>query len=252
MESIISKVHVELIDLAATYAEAGYENVTLSLISDFQRALFTVLDEKTCIKDLEQSEKLRDEMVQLFKNKKPTKIAWPYLDRLKKEDRGFAELDCMFKHRAVLYKSPLSEEQFVRKNYQSSPCLAKHKHALGQEHRARDDTKNAKTIAVDVENLSTEPLVEGDLGKKMSGNEKSDDTHAGERLLSKGDLDNKRLPKAVVKETVGKAKSAKDVQYHLVDNFSYDRGGSSSDESEWDDDVVNGEGINWQNADVGR
>jgi hypothetical protein len=46
MESIISKVHVELIDLAATYAEAGYENVTLSLISDFQRALFTVLDKK--------------------------------------------------------------------------------------------------------------------------------------------------------------------------------------------------------------
>jgi hypothetical protein len=104
--------------------------------------------------------------------------------------------------------------------------------------------KNAKTIAVDVENLSTEPLVEGDLGKKMSGNEKSDDTHAGERLLSKGDLDDKRLPKAVVKETVGKAKSAKDVQYHLVDDFSYNQGSSSSDKSEWDNDVVNGEGIN--------
>jgi hypothetical protein len=45
----------------------------------------------------------------------------------------------------------------------------------------------------------------------MSRNKKLDNTHAGERLLSKGDLDNKRLPKAVVKETVGKAKSAKDV-----------------------------------------
>jgi hypothetical protein len=89
MESIISKVHVELIDLAATYAEARYENVTLSLISDFQRALFAVLDEKTCIEDLEQSEKLRDKMVQLFKNKNPTKIAWPYLDRLKKGGQRF-------------------------------------------------------------------------------------------------------------------------------------------------------------------
>jgi hypothetical protein len=205
MESIISKVHVELIDLAATYAEAGYENVTLSLISDFQRALFTVLDEKIRIKDLKQSEKLRDEMVQLFKDEEPTKIAWPYLDRLKKEERCFAELDCMFKHGAVLY-----------------------------------------------ENSSTERLLGGDLGKKMSGNKKSDDTHAGERLLSKGDLDNKRQPKDVVKETVGKEESAKDVRYHLVDNLSYDRGGSSSDENEWDDDVVNEEGINWQNADVGR
>jgi hypothetical protein len=75
MESIISKVHVELIDLAATYAEAGYENVTLSLISNFQRALFTVLDEKIRIKDLKQSKKLRDEIVQLFKDKELTKIA---------------------------------------------------------------------------------------------------------------------------------------------------------------------------------
>jgi hypothetical protein len=68
-------VHVELIGLAATYAEAGYENVTLSLISDFQRALFTVLDKKIRIKDLKQSEKLRDEIVQLFKDKELTKIA---------------------------------------------------------------------------------------------------------------------------------------------------------------------------------
>ena len=45
----------------------------------------------------------------------------------------------------------------------------------------------------------------------MSGKEKSDETNAGERLLGKGDLDNKRLPKAVVKETVGKAKSATNV-----------------------------------------
>jgi hypothetical protein len=143
--------------------------------------------------------------VQLFKEEKLTKTAWLYLDRLKKQERCFAQLDCMFKHGAVLY-----------------------------------------------ENSSTERLLRGDLGKKMSGNKKSDNTHVGERLLSKGDLDNKTLPKDVVKETVGKEKSAKDVRYHLVDDLSYDRGGSSSDESEWDDDVVNGEGLNWQNADVGR
>ncbi|KAI1525548.1 hypothetical protein PtrCC142_010631 [Pyrenophora tritici-repentis] len=56
-------MHVELVDLAATYADAGYENVTLSLISDFQRAIFTVLDKSVRIKDLEQSEELRDEMI---------------------------------------------------------------------------------------------------------------------------------------------------------------------------------------------
>jgi hypothetical protein len=78
MESIVSKVHVELVDLAATYADAGYENVTLSLISDFQHALFTILDKKIRIKDLEQSEKFRDEMVELFKDENQTKLAWPY------------------------------------------------------------------------------------------------------------------------------------------------------------------------------
>ncbi|KAI1569465.1 hypothetical protein PtrEW13061_011592 [Pyrenophora tritici-repentis] len=61
-------MHVELVDLGVTYADAGYENVTLSLISDFQRALFTVLDESVRVKDLEQSEELRDEMVQLFED----------------------------------------------------------------------------------------------------------------------------------------------------------------------------------------
>jgi hypothetical protein len=186
-------------------------------------------------------------MVQLFKDEKPTKPAWPYLDRLKKQDRCVVERDCTLKPGAALYKSPLCEEHFVRKNYQSSPCLAGYEHTLGQEHWARDDTKNAKTIAVNVENSSTERLVGGDLGKKISGNEKLD-----ERLLTNRDLDNERLHKAIVKDTVGKEKSAKDVRYQLVDDFTYDLGGLSSDESEWHDDVVNGEGMNWQNADVGK
>jgi hypothetical protein len=47
------------------------------------------------------------------------------------------------------------------------------------------------------------------LGKKMSGKEKSDETNAGERLLGKGDLDYKRLHKAVVKETIGKGSRLK-------------------------------------------
>jgi hypothetical protein len=114
MESIVSKVHVELVDLAATYAEAGYKNVTLSLISDFQHALFTILDKKIRIKDLEQSEKFRDEMVELFKHENHTKLAWPYLDRLKKQDRYFDKLDCMFKHGAALYKSPLPKTLCVQ------------------------------------------------------------------------------------------------------------------------------------------
>jgi hypothetical protein len=81
MESIVSKVHTELVDLVATYADAGRENITLSLMADFQRALFPLLDERICIKGLEQSEELRDEMVQLFGEEHPTKPAWPALPR---------------------------------------------------------------------------------------------------------------------------------------------------------------------------
>ncbi|KAF7445900.1 hypothetical protein TUN199_11195 [Pyrenophora tritici-repentis] len=61
-------MHVELVDLTATYADARYKSVTLSLISDFQRAIFTVLNKSVRIKDFEQSEELRDEMVQLFED----------------------------------------------------------------------------------------------------------------------------------------------------------------------------------------
>jgi hypothetical protein len=46
MESILSKVHVELANLAATYADARYENVMLSVISDFQHAICSILDKK--------------------------------------------------------------------------------------------------------------------------------------------------------------------------------------------------------------
>jgi hypothetical protein len=79
---------------------------------------------------------------------------------------------------------------------------------------------------------STERLLRGDFGKKMSRNKKLDDKHARERLLSKEDLDNKRQPKDVVKETVGKKELAKDIQYYLVDNLSYNRGSLFSDKSE--------------------
>jgi hypothetical protein len=73
-------VHVELVELAATYADAGCKNIMLSLMSDFQRSLFTILDKKICIKDLEQPEELRDEMVQLFENEHSEKPAWAYLN----------------------------------------------------------------------------------------------------------------------------------------------------------------------------
>ncbi|KAF2844115.1 hypothetical protein T440DRAFT_512373 [Plenodomus tracheiphilus IPT5] len=218
MESIVSKVHVELVELAATYADASIR-----------------------IKDLKQSKGLKNEIEELFKDEYPTKPAWPYLDQLIKQDRCFAELGCRFKHGAALYKSPLCEEHFVCKNHQSSPCLAKH--LLGQR---------AKRIAVEVENLSAEHLVRGDLGKNMSGNEKSDETNAGKRLLDKEDLKVKRPPEAIAKETVGKEELAQDSHHPLEDDLSYDQGSSSSDKSEWDDNVVTGEGMNWQNAAVGR
>ena len=81
MEEIVSKVHSELVALAATYEHARYENVTLSLTSDFQRALFaTVLNKKVCINNLKQSGELKKEMEQLFEDEYPTEPAWPYLN----------------------------------------------------------------------------------------------------------------------------------------------------------------------------
>ncbi|KZM24121.1 chitinase [Ascochyta rabiei] len=208
------------------------------------RVLFTVLDESIRIKDLEQSEGLKSEMEELFEDEYPTKPAWPYLNQLDKQDRCFAKLGCRFKHGAALYKSPSCEEHFVCKNHQSSPCLAKHNHVPGQKHRAKDDTKITKNMALEVEISSTERLVEEDLGKNILANEKPEETDAGKRLLSIGDLDNERPPKAIAKETEGKEKSVKDVKYPWVDDSSYDQGSSSSDESEWEDNVVNGEGMN--------
>lgn len=245
MESIVSKVHIELVNLATTYADAGHDNVTLSLILDFQRALFAVLDESIRIKDLEQSEGLKNEMEELFEDEYPTKAGWPYLNQLDKQDRCFAELGCRFKLGAALYKSPSCKDHFMCKNHQLSPCLAKHKNGLGQEHQAKD-IKNAKKTAVEGEKLSAERIVREALGKEMSGNIRSDKTNAG-----KGDLDNKRQPKAVEKEIVGKETSDKDVQ-NAWEGVSDYQGSSSSDESEWDNNVVNGEGMNRQHADIGR
>jgi hypothetical protein len=117
MDSIVSKVHIELVNLATTYADAGHENVTLSLILDFQRALFAVLDEGIRIKDLEQSDWLKNEMEELFKGVNPTKPGWPYLNQLDKQDRCFAELGCRFKLGAALYKSPSCKDHFVCRNH---------------------------------------------------------------------------------------------------------------------------------------
>lgn len=80
----------------------------------------------------------------------------------------------------------------------------------------------------------------------------SDKTNASKRLLGEGGSDNERLPKIIAKETVGKEMSTQEVPYSGVNDFSYDRGSSSSDESESDDGVVNGEGVNRQNVDIGR
>jgi hypothetical protein len=80
MESIVSKVYTKLVDLAATYTDARRENVTLSLMADFQRAVFPLLNERIRIKNLKQSKELRDEMIQLLGDEHPMEPAWPYLD----------------------------------------------------------------------------------------------------------------------------------------------------------------------------
>ena len=252
MDSIVSKVRVELVDLAATYAADKHENVTISLISDFQRALFTILDEGIRIKDLEQSKELRDEMIYLFEDEYPTEPAWPYLNQLKKQDRCFAELGCRFKHGAALYKSSSCQEHFVCENHKSSPCIAKHGKVAGQKHQDENDTKNMRKTALDIASSSTEHLIGGEPGNIMLGNKKSDETNTERRLLGTGGLGNEKPPKPVVKDAVSMAKPSEDFYYSWANDFHYNTDGSSSDGSELDDDVVNGEEKNWENADIGR
>jgi hypothetical protein len=204
MESIVSKVHAELVALAATYADDGHENVTLSLTEDFQRALFPLLDEGIRIKDLEQSEKFRDGMVQLFRDEHPTKPAWPYLDQLEKQDRCFAKLDCRFKLGAALYKSPSCEEHFVCKDHQSSACVAKHEQIPSQGAQAKHDAKEA---AVDAEMRKTEPQVGVDLKEKISENGKID---VAKKPAGNEDLNGDRLSTPKAKEDFEEGKPAKE------------------------------------------
>jgi hypothetical protein len=207
MESIVSKVHAELVDLAATYADAGHENVTLSLMADFQRAVFPLLDERIRIKDLEQSEELRDEMVQLLGDEHPTKPAWPYLDQLDKQDRCFAKMGCKFQLGAGLYRSPSCEEHFVCKNHRSSPCIAKHEQAPDYISQTKHD---GKETAASPEKPENEPQVGADLGKSTSGNEEADRADAVETSAGKRDADDDRLSESQAEETLEKGRPAKD------------------------------------------
>ncbi|CAN9307471.1 unnamed protein product [Alternaria alternata] len=208
MESIVSKVHVELVDLAATYADAGRENVTLSLMADFQRAVFPLLGEHIRIKDLEQSEELRDDIVQLLGDEHPTKPAWPYLDQLDKQDRCFAKIGCKFQLGAGLYRSPSCEEHFVCKNHHSSPCIAKHEQAPDYISQAKHD---GKETAADSEKPGSEPRVRLDLAKSMFGDDKIDRADAVEKSAGKRDAYDDWLSEPQVKEIPEKEKPTKEV-----------------------------------------
>ena len=207
MESIVSKVHAELVDLAETYADAGRENVTLSLMADFQRAVFPLLDERIRIKDLEQSEELRDEMVQLLGDEHPTKPAWPYLDQLDKQDRCFAKMGCKFQLGAGLYRSPSCEEHFVCKNHRSSPCIAKHEQAPDYISKTKHDEKET---AASPEKLKKEPRVRADLAKSMFGDEEADRADAVEKSAGKRDADDDWLSEPQAEEISEKGRLAKD------------------------------------------
>jgi hypothetical protein len=208
MESIVSKVHTELVDLATTHADAGRENVTLSLMADFQRAVFPLLDERIRIKDLEQSEELRDEMVQLLGDEHPTEPAWPYLDQLDKQDRCFAKMGCKFQLGAGLYRSPSCEEHFVCKNHQSSPCIAKHKQAPDYISKTKHDEKET---AASPEKLEKEPRVRADLGKSTFGDEEADRADVVEKSAGKRDADDDWLSEPQVEEIPEKEKTTKEV-----------------------------------------
>ena len=112
--------------------------------------------------------------------------------------------------------------------------------------------KNVGNIALDVENASTKHFIGGEIGKEISRNRKSDQNSAGTRLLGAEDLDEEKLPKTLEVEAIGMSKPFEYFQYSWKDGFEYHTGSSSSDQSESEDDVLNGEEQNWQNADIGR
>ena len=63
-------MHAELLKLGSNYTDIKHENVTLSLVSNFQRALFLILNKEIRIKDLKQSNKLKEEIIKLFKGER--------------------------------------------------------------------------------------------------------------------------------------------------------------------------------------
>ena len=243
MESIVSKVHAELVDLAATYADAGRENVTLSLMADFQRAVFPLLDERIRIKDLEQSEELRDEMVQLLGDEHPTESAWPYLDQLDKQDRCFAKMGCKFQLGAGLYRSPSCEEHFVCKNHQSSPCIAKHEQAPDYISKTKHDEKEKPTKEVAAKGAADTSALKGmvsfadvlgNFTRADKGSEKptapsmaTESTAVMQENPKRGD--EKAEKKAVDEEHRPAKFKVEDAQYLSVDDFSYDRGSLMSE-----------------------
>ncbi|KAF1352901.1 hypothetical protein EJ07DRAFT_135623 [Lizonia empirigonia] len=239
MESIVSKVRAELVDLAVAYADAGHENVTLSLISDFQHVLFPLLDERVRINDLEQSDELRDEMIQLFGDEHPTKPAWPYLDQLDMQDRCFAQLGCRFKHGAALYKSSSCKEHFVCKNHQWSPCLAKHKQI----------TKGAADESTLDETVPLADQVEGKLEGAGESKEKTATINTVKEENPKSD------GRTEIQVCQLRMKSGEVMWVPMEDYLQLKHKYAmlaSSDEDECDDDIVNREGMNQQNADIGR
>ncbi|KAI4940881.1 hypothetical protein J4E91_011138 [Alternaria rosae] len=172
MESIVSKVRAELVNLAVTYAADGYENVTLSMTADFQRCLFLLLDEKIRMKDLAQSEELKDNIMQLLGNEDPKEPAWPYLNQLDKQD---------------------------------SPCLALHEQIPSQDGEANLNTEEA---AADAEKPKIDPGARVDLDEIDSEVSSAGERDAVKKPAGGGDLDHDHLHRPNTKAISEKATPA--------------------------------------------
>ena len=130
MDRILDKVADEIQSLAKVYEG---QNVTQSMSADFLRAFSLRLDESTRIRDLEDSDVLKDEIIELFNRGKPTEAKWIYVNQPEIIDRCVATKGCKFSFGASMYRSN-SCEHYTCEKHQGSVCiLEEQKKPIDQE-----------------------------------------------------------------------------------------------------------------------
>lgn len=120
MEAIVEKIRKDLIELVNSYRG---ENATQRLLSEFSCAALLIIPEEIRTEDMKQSTDLREEMMNVFEERDPTKPGTPYLGQLQEQDSCYAARNCKFDFGQTLYQCTLCKKNFVCKEHEKSPCM---------------------------------------------------------------------------------------------------------------------------------